>query len=109
FIFTMTFNLLIIIVLGGLGSISGSVVTALGFAIVSELLRSIEAPVDIGPIHIPGVAGMRMVVFSVLLILLMIFYRRGLFGQFELSWDWVLARLRATRGVRKWRREMKSS
>ncbi len=97
FTFMMTFNLLIIIVLGGLGSITGSVVTAMGFAIASELLRSIEAPIDIGPIHIPGVAGMRMVVFSVLLILLMIFYRRGLFGQFELSWDWVLSRLAAAR------------
>ncbi|MEW5866030.1 MAG: branched-chain amino acid ABC transporter permease [Bacillota bacterium] len=120
FTFNMTFNLLIIIVLGGLGSITGSVITAFGFAVLSELLRAVEAPINIGPIHLPGVAGMRMVVFSVLLILLMIFYRRGLFGQFELSWDWVLSRpgvIRswvqakpgATRGVRKWKRETKSS
>ena len=97
FTFAMTFNLLIIIVLGGLGSITGSVITGFGFAIMSEVLRVVEAPIDIGPIHIPGVAGMRMVVFSVLLVLLMIFYRRGLFGQFELSWDWVLSRLAAAR------------
>jgi len=120
FTFNMTFNLLIIIVLGGLGSITGSVITAFSFAVLSELLRAVEAPINIGPIHLPGVAGMRMVVFSVLLILLMIFYRRGLFGQFELSWDWVLSRpgvIRswvqakpgATRGVRKWKRETKSS
>ncbi|MGE5586103.1 MAG: branched-chain amino acid ABC transporter permease [Bacillota bacterium] len=108
FTFAMTFNLLIIIVLGGLGSITGSVVTGLGFAIMSEVLRVVEAPIDLGPIHIPGVAGMRMVVFSVLLILLMIFYRRGLFGQFELSWDWVLSVLRVTRGVRKWKQERKT-
>jgi branched-chain amino acid transport system permease protein len=46
----------------------------------------------IGPIHIPGIAGMRMLVFSLLLVLLMIFYRRGLFGKREISWDWVFAR-----------------
>lgn len=109
FTFMMTFNLLIIIVLGGLGSITGSVITALGYAIMSEVLRAVEAPINIGPIHLPGVAGMRMVVFSVLLILLMIFYRRGLFGQWELSWDWILAKLRAARGGRKWRQETKSS
>jgi len=108
FTFGMTFNLLIIIVLGGLGSITGSVVTGLGFAVVSELLRVVEAPIDIGSLHIPGVPGMRMVVFSILLVLLMIFYRRGLFGQFELSWDWVLSVLRVTRGVREWKRERKT-
>lgn len=97
FTFTMTFNLLIIIVLGGLGSTTGSVITAFAFAVFSEVLRVVEAPIDIGPIHIPGVAGMRMVVFSALLILLMIFYRRGLFGQFELSWDWLLSRPGAIR------------
>ena len=34
---------------------------------------------------------MRMLV-SLLLVLLMIFYRRGLFGKREISWDWVFAR-----------------
>ncbi|NLS44836.1 MAG: branched-chain amino acid ABC transporter permease [Firmicutes bacterium] len=92
FSFTMTFNLLIIIVLGGLGSITGSVITAFAFAILSELLRFVESPINLGPIYIPGIAGMRMLVFSFLLVVLMIFYRRGIFGEKELSWDWVLSR-----------------
>ncbi|HAV20931.1 MAG: branched-chain amino acid ABC transporter permease [Bacillota bacterium] len=92
FSFSMTFNLLIIIVLGGLGSITGSAVTAFAFALISEVLRFVESPMTIGPIHIPGIAGMRMLVFSLLLVLLMIFYRRGLFGKREISWDWVFAR-----------------
>ncbi|BAS27760.1 branched-chain amino acid ABC transporter permease [Limnochorda pilosa] len=93
FTFTMTFNLLIIIVLGGLGSMTGSVVTAVLFAVLQEVLRSLEAPMRLGSWTIPGIPGMRMVVFSLLLIVLMIFYRRGLFGRGELSWEPLLRRL----------------
>ncbi|MDK2897335.1 MAG: branched-chain amino acid transport system permease protein [Candidatus Atribacteria bacterium] len=93
FTFTMTFNLLIIIVLGGLGSITGSTITAVIFAFLQEILREVEAPHTIGSWSLPGIPGMRMVVFSALLVVLMIFYRRGLFGNKELSWqlviDWV--------------------
>jgi len=96
FTFMMTFNLLIIIVLGGLGSITGSVITAFGFAVAMELLRVMEAPINIGPIHLPGIAGMRMVIFSVLLIVLMIFWRRGLFGQWDFSWNWLLSKIGIT-------------
>ncbi|WP_369017281.1 branched-chain amino acid ABC transporter permease [Thermatribacter velox] len=99
FTFTMTFNLLIIIVLGGLGSITGSTITAVIFAFMQELLREVEAPHTIGPWTFPGIPGMRMVVFAALLVVLMIFYRRGLFGSRELSWqmviDWLKGRRRA--------------
>jgi branched-chain amino acid transport system permease protein len=90
FTFSMTFNLLIIIVLGGLGSITGSTVTAILFAFLQELLREVEAPHTIGSWTFPGIPGMRMVAFSVILVVLMIFYRRGLFGQRELSFEDVL-------------------
>ena len=100
FMFTMTFNLLIIIVLGGLGSVTGSTITAIIFAFLQEILRSVEAPMNIGPIHIPGITGMRMIVFSVMLILAMLFYRRGLFGQEELSWDGLISFVQNLRGRR---------
>ena len=104
FSFSMTFNLLIIIVLGGLGSITGSTITAFAFTILSEALRFVESPITIGSIYIPGIAGMRMLVFSLLLVLLMIFYRRGLFGEKEISWDWFLSRFgeRNRQGVKTW-------
>ncbi len=89
FTFSMTFNLLIIIVLGGLGSITGSTITAVLFAFLQELLREVEAPHVIGSWTFPGIPGMRMVVFSAILVILMIFYRRGLFGRQELSWQHV--------------------
>jgi branched-chain amino acid transport system permease protein len=76
----MTFYLLMIIVLGGLGSISGAVVAGFIFAAIFEALRFVDTAV---------VPGMRMVVFSVLLILVMLFFRRGLFGREEFTWDWI--------------------
>ncbi|MBC7216991.1 MAG: branched-chain amino acid ABC transporter permease [Candidatus Caldatribacterium sp.] len=97
FTFSMTFNLLIIIVLGGLGSITGSTVTAILFAFLQELLREVEAPHTIGSWTFPGIPGMRMVVFSVILVILMIFYRRGLFGQRELSFEDILSLFRRGR------------
>jgi len=94
FTFTMTFNFLIIIVLGGLGSITGSVVTAFIFAFLQEILREVEAPITIGAWTFPGIPGMRMVVFSVLLVVMMIFYRRGLFGDKEISWQLIIDRIK---------------
>lgn len=102
FTFFMTFNLLIIIVLGGLGSTTGAVITAVLFTILQEFLRVVEAPIDIGPIHIPGIPGMRMVVVSALLVVAMLFWRKGLFGRNEFSWEWLLTRLGFGRGEDKW-------
>lgn len=92
FTFFLTFNLLIIIVLGGLGSTTGAVIAAVVVTISSELLRFFEEPMTLGDFHIPGIPGMRMVIFSFLLVLLMIYARRGLMGTREFSWqrlfDW---------------------
>lgn len=93
FMFTMTFNLLIIVVLGGLGSITGATLTAVIFTVLQELLRSVESPFNLGFIHWPGIPGMRMVVFSALLVLLMVFYRKGICGSWEFSWEWLLNKL----------------
>ncbi|HCJ56230.1 MAG TPA: branched-chain amino acid ABC transporter permease, partial [Clostridiaceae bacterium] len=87
FRFTLTFNILLIIVLGGIGSITGTVISAFVVTISQEALRFLDQSMDFGFIVIPGVAGMRMVVFSILLMLVVLFYRHGLMGTNEFSWD----------------------
>ncbi len=87
FTFFLTFELLIIIVVGGLGSMTGTALATIVVIWGSEILRVVEQPMDIFGLHIPGIPGMRMVVFSVLLILIMIFAREGIMGQKEFSWD----------------------
>ena len=86
FTFFLTFNLLIIIVVGGLGSTTGAVLAAAGFTLAGEWLRIVEEPAAIFGFTIPGIPGMRMVILSLALLLAIIFCRRGLMGRREFSW-----------------------
>jgi len=87
FTFMLTFQLLIIIVLGGLGSMSGAIIGTFLFIGGMEVLRPLdETAWSIGPIH--GIPGLRMVVFSLILLLIMLFARRGLLGDKEI-WDYI--------------------
>lgn len=88
FKFNLTFNIVLIVVLGGIGSITGSVIAASAVTILMEVLRFIENPINIGALHIPGIAGMRMVVFSALLMVIILFYPKGLMGRNEFNWDY---------------------
>jgi len=87
FTFLLTFNLLIIIVVGGLGSTTGAVLAATGFTLAGEWLRVVEEPATIFGHTIPGIPGMRMVILSLGLLLVIIFCRRGLLGRREFSWQ----------------------
>jgi len=91
FTFVRTFEILIMVVLGGLGSISGSIIGAAIYTVGLEFLRVLESPFKIWFINYPGVPGMRMVVLSVLLIVLMLFWQRGIMGRNELSWDSIVS------------------
>jgi branched-chain amino acid transport system permease protein len=90
FTFLLTFNLLIILVVGGLGSLTGSVISSILFVLGGEALRVVEEPFSIGSINVPGVPGMRMVIFAILLVMVMIFARRGIMGRQEFSWQWAI-------------------
>jgi branched-chain amino acid transport system permease protein len=90
FTFFLTFNLLIIIVVGGLGSTTGAIIAAIIVTWGGEFLRFVEEPINIFFIHIPAIPGMRMVIFSLLLVLMMIFARHGIMGTREFNWSWVV-------------------
>ena len=93
FYFTMTYNFLLIIVLGGMGSVTGTVIASFIITGGLEWLRFFDEPLPIMGVSIPLFrSGLRMVVFSVLLMLLVLFYSRGLMGQKEFSWDGIYAR-----------------
>ncbi len=92
FTFMLTFQLLIIIVLGGLGSMSGAILATFLFLGGMELLRPLDdASWHFGFIH--GIPGLRMVVFSLILLLLMLFARKGLLGDKEI-WDYIKLKIK---------------
>jgi branched-chain amino acid transport system permease protein len=83
----MTYELLLIVVLGGIGSISGSVVGAMLFVFASEWwLRGLDSGTFLG-ISLPIFRnGFRLVVFSAIILLVVLFFRRGLMGDKELPY-----------------------
>ena len=85
FTFFLTFQLLIIIVLGGLGSMTGAIIGTVLVIGGSEWLRFLDSPMNIFGFETDAHPGLRMVVFSVILILVMLFAREGIMGKKELS------------------------
>jgi branched-chain amino acid transport system permease protein len=85
----LTFFVLIMIVIGGLGSISGAVLGAIFFAFAAQWLRIVESPMNFFGITIPGIPGMSMLIFATVFILIMLFWRRGIMGKDELSWQYI--------------------
>lgn len=73
--FIISVQILIVAVLGGLGSLSGSVVAALFLTFLPEALRSLPT----------GSVDLRMVVYPILLIVIMIVRPQGLFGREEIK------------------------
>lgn len=94
FLFTLTFNILMIVVTGGLGSLTGSVLASIAITVLMEWLRFVESPIHIGSFELAGIPGMRMVVFSLSLLLIILFKREGLMGMREFSWGWLFSPFR---------------
>lgn len=98
FNFLLTYNVLMFVVAGGLGSLTGSILGATVITILLEWLRVIEEPIDLGIFVIPGIPGMRMVVFSVVLLAIILKRREGLMGTRELTWDVIFGFFRRVGG-----------
>lgn len=84
----VTYEILLIIVLGGMGSITGTCIAAFAITAGKEWLRFFDADFFIGTWQVPLFRpGLRMVIFSLLLMAIVLFYRKGLMGTKEFSWD----------------------
>lgn len=82
----MTYEILLMVVLGGIGSISGSCIGAMLFIAASEWwLRGLDSGKFLG-ISAPDIFrnGFRLVVFSVIIMIVVLFFRKGIMGDKEL-------------------------
>ena len=82
----MTYEILLIVVIGGIGSVSGSCIASFLYVAASEWwLRFLDAETTIGTFKVPFLRnGFRMVVFSIIIMIVVLFFRRGLMGDKEL-------------------------
>lgn len=83
----MTYEILLIVVIGGIGSVSGSVIASFLYIAASEWwLRGLDSG-EFLFIKAPSVlrGGFRMVVFSIIIMMIVLFFRKGIMGTNELS------------------------
>ena len=83
----MTYEILLIVVIGGIGSVSGSCIAALLYTASSEWwLRFLDNEMYVGAFKVPLLRnGFRMVVFSVIIMIVVLFFRQGIMGNRELT------------------------
>lgn len=80
FTFLRSIEIIVFVVLGGSGSITGSVIAAAVLTILPEFLRVAQS--------------WRMVIYSALLVIMMLTRPQGLMGGREFKWSWILPGLR---------------
>lgn len=85
----LTYQILLVVVIGGIGSITGSVIASFLYIASSEWwLRGLDSGTFLG-ISAPAVfrSGFRMVVFSAVIMIIVLFFRKGIMGERELDVD----------------------
>ena len=100
---TMTYEILLIVVIGGIGSISGSVIGTFLYVACSEWwLRFLDMETYIGSFKVPFLrSGFRMVVFSVVIMIIVLFFSKGIMGDKELSWEGIGGCLKKLKSKKK--------
>jgi branched-chain amino acid transport system permease protein len=86
FYLTVTFLTVVMLVVGGMNSLSGAVIGTIFIAFASELLLRLEAGVTIGPIDFAGRAGLQEVILAGIMLLVLALRPDGLTGNREIVW-----------------------
>ncbi len=87
----MTYEILLIVVIGGIGSITGSVIGSFIFIGLNEwLLRGLDQGQWLGIQSSLMRAGFRKVVFAILIMLVVLFFAKGIMGNREFSWEGII-------------------
>ena len=91
----MTYEILLIVVIGGIGSVSGSVLATFLYVACSEWwLRFLDSEQYLGSFKVPLLRnGFRMVVFSVVIMVIVLFFSQGIMGNHEISLGALLNKL----------------
>lgn len=98
---TMTYEILLIVVIGGIGSITGSCIASFLYIACSEWwLRFLDSGSFLGMEVSFFRDGFRKVVFSVVIMIIVLFFSRGIMGDKELSFAGIIRKIRKRRQVK---------
>lgn len=90
----MTYEILLIVVIGGIGSVSGSLIASFLYIAASEWwLRGLDMGKFLG-IEAPNLfrSGFRRFVFSIIIMMIVLFFSKGLMGDKEISFAGLIRR-----------------
>ncbi|MCR4705564.1 MAG: branched-chain amino acid ABC transporter permease [Lachnospiraceae bacterium] len=95
----MTYEILLIVVIGGIGSVSGSVLATFLYVACSEWwLRFLDSEQFIGDFKVPLLGnGFRMVIFSIVIMVIVLFFSQGIMGNNEISLSGLMKKLSGKR------------
>lgn len=101
FMSSMTYEILLIVVIGGIGSVSGSCIAAFLYIACSEWwLRFLDSGA-IGSIQVSFFRdGFRKVVFSVVIMIIVLFFSKGIMGNKELSFAGLIRKIQAKKAAK---------
>ncbi|MDQ0561066.1 branched-chain amino acid transport system permease protein [Rhizobium mesoamericanum] len=85
FYFAMTMNIVAMLVLGGMGSLSGALIGVVCISQITEVLRSVERGFTIGALEVPAVFGASQIILGFIFIVVMIFRPKGIMGDREFT------------------------
>ncbi len=93
----MTYEILLIVVIGGIGSVSGSVLATFLYVACSEWwLRFLDSEQYIGSFKVPLLRnGFRMVVFSIVIMVIVLFFSQGIMGNSEINLGGLIRKISA--------------
>ena len=95
---TMTYEILLIVVVGGIGSVSGSVIATFLYVACSEWwLRFLDSEMVLkNGFKVPFLRnGFRMVVFSIVIMVIVLFFSQGIMGDREINIGALFSRKKA--------------
>ena len=99
----MTYEILLIVVIGGIGSVSGSCIAAFLYIACSEWwLRFLDSgALPFGNLQVSFFRdGFRMVVFSVVIMIIVLFFSKGIMGNKELSFAGLIKKIKAKKAAK---------
>lgn len=92
FSYSLTFNIVMMVIIGGPGSISGSVVGAALLTVFPEIMRVFERGGSILGINLPPMYGLSNIVLAITMIVILFFKPNGLMGFREFQFPCLLGR-----------------
>jgi branched-chain amino acid transport system permease protein len=99
FYLNLTFITLSMLVVGGVGSVSGAVIGVVAVTVVVEVLRSLEAGLNVGPAHLALPEGSQEIGLGLIMALILIFRPSGLTRSREIPWPFALRATDAPSGA----------